>query len=164
MASRNNYQHSTSPRKIEIPYSNKKQAIDNRKRKKTNLQTRKKPKKMSKFKTISLVLICFAVLFVVGYRNAKIDEDFATMQSLKAQLETLEKETEQLKVRIEGSLNLSCIEEVAREKLGMQKLDNKQKIYLHTPKREYIQPVSERIEIANESWFTEIFKMIKNIF
>ena len=42
-------------------------------------------------------------------------------------MEALSKTNQQLAVSIENSLNLNNIEQVAKEKIGMQKLNNNQK-------------------------------------
>jgi len=164
MASRNSYQYETSPRKIEEPYSRKKIAIEKQKNKKTNLNKKEKKKKMNKFSVIFYLMFCFAILFGLGYRNTQINEHFVKLQSLKNELLALQKENEQLEVTIENNLNLSNVEETAREVLGMQKLDNNQKIYINLPKREYVEPASEKVIIEETNWFDEIIKMIKNIF
>lgn len=163
MAGRTQYQYETSPRKIAEPYTRKKVAVEKQQSKKTNLKTKAVPKKAVKARTIFYVAICFLALFVIGYRNAKIDENFMRVQGLKTELASLQKETEQLKVGIENSLNLSSVEETAREKLGMQKLDNSQKVYINLPKREYVEPATEKIQIEQGNLFDEVIKMIKNI-
>ena len=56
-------------------------------------------------------------------------------------MSSLEKENEQLKVNIENSVNLNNIEQAAKEKLGMQKLTNKQAVYVSLPKKDYIESV-----------------------
>ena len=65
------------------------------------------------------------MLLTISYRNSQINESFNEVQNLKKQLATLEKENEQTKVSIENSQNLSFIEQEAKTKLGMQKI-NKQ--------------------------------------
>lgn len=163
MANRMQYQYDTSPRKLEEPYSRKKVAIDKQKSKKTNLKQKVAPKKQSKAKTILYLAICFAILFAIGYRNTQIDESFVKLQGLKADLAAIQKENEQLQVNIENNLNLNNVEETARETLGMKKLDNKQKIYINLPKRDYIEPAAEKVVIEESNWLDELIKMIKNI-
>lgn len=165
MAGRAQYQYETSPRKIEEPYTRKKVAADKQKNKKTNLNKKSAtPKKTSKVSTIFYLIICFAVVFGLGYRNTQIDESFVKLQGLKTELSAIQKENEQLEVSIENSLNLSNVEEMAREKLGMQKLDNNQKVYINLPKRDYVELAAEKVVIEESNWFDELIKMIKNIF
>ena len=165
MASRVQYQYETSPRKVEEPYTRKKVAEDKQQSKKTNLNKKSAtPKKTSKAGIIFYLIICFAIVFGLGYRNTQIDESFVKLQELKTELSALQKENEQLEVSIENNLNLSNVEEIAKEKLGMQKLDNSQKVYITLPKRDYVEPAAEKVVIEEPNWFDELIKMIKNIF
>ena len=91
--------------------------------------------KKKRTKATLVVIAIFAVLLTISYRNSKINEKFTEVQSLKKELSSLQKENEQLKVNIENSLNFNNIEKLAKEKLGMQKLTNKQTVYVSLPKK-----------------------------
>ena len=69
-----------------------------------------------------------------------------------------------MQVTIENSLNLSNIEKQAKEKLGMQKLTNKQTVYVSLPKKDYIESATEKVEISdnNENWFQKLVDKIFN--
>ena len=85
------------------------------------------------------------------------------MQTLKRELSSLQKENQQLKVSIENSLNLNTIEKLAKEKLGMQKLTNKQTVYISLPKRDYVESASEEIIVKKEkNWFEQVVDKIFN--
>ena len=58
---------------------------------------------------------------------------------MKAQLTDIQKVNEQLEVSVENELNLTSIEKLAKERLGMSKLNNEQKIYINLPKKEYVE-------------------------
>lgn len=153
----NTYEYETSPRKLEpdydVPKKNKpKKKAQNRKgvSKKKQKQIRK-----NKIKTIMYVAILFSILFLVTYRNAKIDENFAAVRDLKEELETIEKENAQLEVSIESSLNLTNIEQQAKSLLGMQKLTSKQTEYIELPKVDHIEPASENVIIEEDKGFFE---------
>ena len=93
----------------------------------------------------------------------QINEKFNEVQDLKEQLASLEKENQQLEVTIQNSLNLNNIEKQAKEKLGMQKLTNKQTVYITLPKKDYIESASEKITIKEEddkNWFEKIIDRI----
>lgn len=166
----NKYQYETSPRKIEPeytpiknPYKNKKSTA--KKTKKTNNKTKEKQLKKQKAKAIKYLLIGFSIIFAICYRNSQIDESFATIQNLKSNLEKTEKENTQLKISIENGLNLSNLEQEAKEKLGMQKLTAKQTTYIHLPKNDYIESATEQVIIEKEdNWFKCIINTITNIF
>ena len=164
---RNMYEYSTSPRKLEPDYQKK------RKTKKRNLKVVEDlPRQDVKISTaqrerqtkLTLVVIgIFILLLTISYRNSQINEKFSEVQSLKKELSSTQKENEQLKVSIENSLNLNTIEKIAKEKLGMQKLTNKQTIYVNLSKKDYVEPASEKVVINNNTnWFQQFVSKIFN--
>lgn len=161
---RSRYQYETSPRKLEpdyIPYKSKKlhEVKQTAPRKKEKISKKEKNKKVKQTLT---VLALFAVLLAISYRNSQINESFSQMQSLKTELASIQKENEQLEVNIENSLNLNNVEQAAKEKLGMQKLTNKQTIYVELPKKDYVKSAEEEVVIGDSgNWF---IKIINNIF
>ena len=162
----NRYQYETSPRKLEPDYKSEK--------KKTNIKVVKdlpkqevkisKEQKARHRKATLLVLVIFAILFTISYRNTQINEKFNEMQNLKTKLSALQKEKEQLQVTIENSLNVSNIEKQAKEKLGMQKLTNRQTVYVSLPKKNYIESATEKVEISDndKNWFEKFVDKIFN--
>ena len=75
----------------------------------------------------------------------------------------MEKENAQLEVNMENSLNLNNIEKAAKEKLGMQKLDESQKVYVSLPKEDYVEPASEQVIVEeNTNWLTNLINKIFN--
>ena len=83
------------------------------------------------------------------------------MKTLEQELASLQKENEQTKVSIENGLNLNNIEKLAKEKLGMQKLTNRQTIYVSLPKKDYVESASEEVKIEKEkNWFEEFVDKI----
>ena len=75
----------------------------------------------------------------------------------------MQKENEQLKVNIANGLNLNNIEKIAKEKLGMQKLTNKQTLYVSLPKKDYVESASEKVVIEKEkNWFENFVNKIFN--
>ena len=105
----------------------------------------------------------FLLLLTISCRNSQIDKKFDQIQDQKKQLATLQKENEQLKVSIENSLNLNNVEKVAKEELGMQKLSNRQTVYVTLPKKDYVESASEKVEIEEEkSWWEKIVDKIFN--
>lgn len=161
----NMYQYSTSPRKTEPDY-NKKQKTQKRRLRVVEDLPRQEVKisgeqRKRQIQTTLIVVGIFMVLLVISYRNSQINERFSQVQSMKKELASLEKENEQLKVNIENSLNLNTIEKLAKEKLGMQKLTNKQTIYINLPKKDYVEPASEEVVIYEEqNWFQKILNKI----
>ena len=156
----NRYQYETSPRKLEpeyepikIPYSKKKSTAIKKKQEKVQ------PKRHIKdqIKTVIYIGLIFASFVVISYRNSLINESFNENEKLKSNLAAIQKENEQLKVNLENSLNLSNIEKMAEKKLGMQKLDNSQKVYVSLDKQDYVEPASEEVVIGEEkSWIEQL--------
>ena len=162
---RNNYQYTTSPRKLEPNVQKKKQ--DKKGKLKVVKELPRQEVKISKeqkkrqTKMTLIVIAIFALLLTISYRNSQINERFSEVQTMKKELSALEKENQQLKVSIENSLNLNTIEKLAKEKLGMQKLTNKQTVYVALPKKDYVETASEEVVIQEEkNWFEQIVDKI----
>ena len=154
------YQYETSPRKLEpeyepfeSPYKQKKKSTAKSKQEKV----RPKRKLKSQVKLVAGILLIFAGLLVISYRNSLINESFSENEGLKTNLAAIEKENAQLRVNLENSLNLSNIEKLAEDKLGMQKLDNSQKIYVNLDKKDYVESASEEVVMQDEkNWIQDL--------
>ena len=71
----------------------------------------------------------------------------------------MKKQNEQLQVSIEQQMNINKIEQEAKEKLGMQKLDNSQKVYVSLDKEDYIEAPINNIETQKtETWWSKLLK------
>ena len=168
---RNRYEYETSPRKLEPEYrpikkSYPKKSTAKKKTAKKNINSSKsKLKLQSKTKAILCVCILFSVLFARSYRNAVISEKYSQIKTLKTSLAAIEKENEQLEVNIESKTNLGNIEKEAKEKLGMNKLNDKQKIYVELNKQDYIESATDDVlSNNNQNIFQKIIEKIKNLF
>ena len=167
----NRYQYETSPRKIEPEYAPKKNTYKGKKstaKKPQNKQTKKnknaKKEKNKQKKVIKLLIYGFLIFFAMCFQNAKIDENFEKLQDLKKQLAVIEKENSQLQLELESNLNLSNIEQQAKELLGMQKLTSKQIVYVNLEKDDHIEAASESVKMNKDSAFTKAINTIKNLF
>ena len=163
---RSRYEYSTSPRKLQPEYNPRKRG------KKNNLKVVKDlprqevkitKEQIKRRKNIALIVVAiFIVLLTVSYRNSQINEKFSQVQKLKKELSSIQKENEQLKVNIENSLNLNNVEKIAKEKLGMQKLTNRQTLYVSLPKRDYVEAATEEVKKEEDkNWFQ---KMVDSLF
>ncbi|MDO5555362.1 MAG: hypothetical protein Q4G09_01515 [Clostridia bacterium] len=159
------YQYETSPRKLEPEYTPVKNPYKTKKTttKKTSKKVAKEIKK-KKRKIIKYLIIGFVILFGISYRNSQIDENFAKVKSLKEELAEVEKQNAQLQVSIENGLNLSNLEQEAKQQLGMQKLNSKQTVYITLPKNDYIEPATEEVIIEEETGIKSIINKIITIF
>ena len=164
---RTGYQYTTSPRKLEPDVQRKRnkrqqklKVVEDLPRQRVQLSKEQKKRQ----KNITLVVIgIFILLLTISYRNSQINEKFTEVQTLKKELSSLEKENQQLEVTIQNSLNLNNIEKQAKEKLGMQKLTNKQTVYVTLPKRDYVEPATEEVVKTQEkNWFQQFVDKIFN--
>ncbi len=158
------YQYGTNPRKLEPNQKNKARKQPNlkivkeesRQKVKVSIAQKKKQKKF-----IFFAILFFTVLLAISYQNSQISIRFGEMQKQKKELATLQKENEQLKINIENSLNMGNIEKEAKEQLGMEKLTNKQTVYVTLPKKDYVEAANEKIVLEEETnWFEKLINWI----
>ena len=168
----NKYQYETSPRKLEPEYAPKKNTYKGKKsttRKPEVIKQKVNNKKLQAEKKkhrrmIMYVVLAFSIIFAISYRNAQIDENFEKVQDYKKELAAVEKENSQLELAIESSLNLSNVEQQAKELLGMQKLTNQQIVYVNLEKDDHIESAAESVNIEEEGFFDKVINTVKNLF
>ena len=164
---KNSYEFGTSPRKVKPNYKQKeKKQKDFQRIKKINQEQIKQAIKLEKKKNnknVAFIIAIFCILLFISYRSSQINERFNEMQSKKANLAAIEKTNGQLEVSIESSLNLDNIEQPAKENLGMQKLDNNQKVFVDLEKKDFIESGEKNIdnlEESDNSWFNKLLNYI----
>ena len=157
-----NYEYGTTPKKLKPSENNKKQNKYNEQLEinKKQRQDAIKLEKKKHNKNIAFIIAVFLILLVISYRSSLINEKFSNIQKNKSTLASLQKTNDQLKVSIEESLNLKNVEATAKEKLGMQKLDNEQKVFVSLDKKDYIIASNEEVNIVSsgseQNWFTKL--------
>ena len=120
-----------------------------------------KEQKRKHVKLTMLAILVFTVLLAISYQNSQITVKFNQMQDQKKKLSAIQKENEQLEINIENSLNIKNIEKEAKEKLGMEKLTNKQTVYVTLPKKDYVESASEKVVVKEErNWLQKIIDYI----
>lgn len=172
------YQYDTTPRKVQPEYkpdeeqsrikSKKNEGV---KKTSTNKKTQTKSNKViradvkKKATFVAYIVFGFSILFTIGYRDSIINEKFNKKESLKAEFAEIQKTNEQLEVSLENELNLTSVEGVAKDELGMAKLSNDQKIYVNLPKREYVESRVEGIYTEqSENMYQRFWNSVKSIF
>ena len=148
------YEYETSPRKIEPDYERPrtKKTSTQKKSKKVQNKAIKESRKTAKY--IIEIAIAFAVLLTISYRYSLINTRFSEKENLKSQLADIQKQNAQLQLSIETGTNINNIEQQAKEKLGMKKLDNNQKVYVSLPKEDYVESSTEQVETGeDETWW-----------
>lgn len=88
-------------------------------------------------------IFAFIVCFGIVYQYSLVNASFMEKKKLEGQLAEILKQNEQLEVKIEGATNMKTISEEAKEQLGMQKIDNQQKVYVDLDKSDYIKPSND---------------------
>ena len=167
------YQYGTNPRKVQPEYSPKKRKT----KKKSTKQTKKskaqkkaeekqkieqlKQEKRMHYQNIAIIISMFLLLLTISYRNSLIIEKFNQIQNKKQELSAIEKTNGQTEISIESSLNLKSLEKAAKNKLGMQKLDKDQKVYVTIPKKDYTESATPEVKTEESTnWFTELFSKL----
>ena len=160
------YEYETSPRKVspskkKIPSKKRKEENEQLKRNKEQREKALKLEKKQNLKNVGFIVAIFFILLLISYRSSLINEKFNELQTTKNKLAAIEKTNGQLQVSIESSLNLANIEEVAREKLGMKRLENSQKVYITLDKKDYIEiPEEEVKEEKEDKWYNKILNFL----
>ena len=165
------YEYGATPRKLEPEYGprkTKKSKEEFEKQIKINEKQKKEAMKMEKKKhnkNVALVAAIFLILHTISYRSSLINERFNEIQNSKEKLASIQKTNGQLEVSIESSLNLSNVKNAAKDKLGMQELDNGQKVYVTLDKKDYVEGSSEDIDItnddnSNDTWYKKIINKV----
>lgn len=186
------YQYETSPRKIKPDYSKPKRNAPQYNKPKTNQKPKVKPKakqpeknvvkntnkKQEDLKAKNILIaktkvsvffkcaLLFLIVFFMIFMNTRLSESISQIQKLKAQITEIQKENDQLEINIQNNINLNNIEQAAKELLGMQKLSSKQTFYISLPKKDYVEPRTEKVIIEEEkpSAIDNLIEKIKNIF
>ena len=163
------YQYETSPRKLKPEYEPKQNPYS-KKKKSTALKTKPKEKAKVKrnlkphVKQVMYILVGFVILFAISYRNSLITESFDKKEELKKELSVLQKENAQTEISIQSSLNLANVQKSAQEMLGMQKIEEAQKVYINLPKKDYVEAAGEQVELTQQKrWYEKIIDGIMDI-
>lgn len=153
----NYYESETSPKKIQ-PSKTRSVKVTKNSNKTKKKVVNKNTALINTTKTISVSILVFAFLLTLCIRYAMLNAKLATREKLKSNLIEIEKQNDQLKVSIERDMNISNIEKEAKEKLGMQKLTNSQKVYINLDKKDYVKSLQASPK-TEESIISKIIKI-----
>lgn len=92
---------------------------------------------LAKFKTILMVLVLFAGCFLIIFRYALLTELNYNLEKATKQYNTIKSENDRLKVDINKEMDLDKIKEIAVTRLGMQKPDKYQIVYVNVQKNDF---------------------------
>lgn len=90
-----------------------------------------------KLKMIFNIFIIFALCFAVIFRYALITELNYKINKTNISYNIIKNENTRLKVGVEKDTDLQKIKEIAEKKLGMQKPDKFQIVYVNVPKADF---------------------------
>ena len=165
---RNRYQYETSPRKLEPEYTPIKKTYPKKSTARKVQKAKKQKVKLhlqARTNAIVYVVLLFAILFAISYRNTVISEKYSQIKEMKTNLAAIEKENEQIEVNIESKTNLGTIEKEAKDKLGMQKLNDDQTTYVNLDKQDYVESASDDVIIEqNQNIIQKIISKIQKLF
>ncbi len=97
-----------------------------------NVVNRPKQKRKSNILIFSFILTAFAMTMLITYRFNVISEKNLKAQELKDELNSVEAALLNSQIDVEQNTNLDEIEAYAKQKLGMQKPDKNQTVYINT--------------------------------
>ena len=121
-------------------------------------------------RTKFFLFIIFGILLIsmplyIIFKSAESDELFTSVNNLKSQIEEQRKENEQLALNLQNQASLVKIEQDAKYRLGMQKIEPTRIIKVQTNEKDYIE--TENVSIIRdkeETVFDKIFKFLMNLF
>ena len=119
--------------------------------------------KFSLFVFLGILLISMPMYII--FKSAESDELFTKVNRLKGQIEEQRKENEQLALNLQNQASLVKIEQDAKYRLGMQKIEPTKIIKVQTNEKDYIETESVSIiRDKEESIIDKIFKFVMNLF
>jgi len=117
------------------------------------------------FLFIFLGILLISMPMYIIFKSAESDELFKKVNRLKGQIEEQRKENEQLALNLQNQASLIKIEQDAKYKLGMQKIEPTKIIKVQTNEKDYIETESvSNIKDKEESVIDKIFKFVMNLF
>lgn len=150
----NYYESGSAARKIDYTYDEKKA-----RRKNVNKKAKAQPKSKAKASSVIMIVCVFTMALVLVYRYNIINEKNLKSQSLASDLTKAESALVTSQIDVEQNTDLNEIEAYAKQKLGMQKSDKNQTIYVDTSK------TNNSVELQDEStFFQEIGDKISQFF
>ena len=131
---------------------------------------KKKKIKQKDVRTKFFIFVFLGILLIsmpmyIIFKSAESDELFTKVNRLKGQIEEQRKENEQLALNLQNQASLVKIEQDAKYRLGMQKIEPTKIIKVQTNEKDYIETESVSIiRDKEESVIDKIFKFIMNLF
>ena len=117
------------------------------------------------FLFVFLGILLISMPMYIIFKSAESDELFTKVNRLKGQIEEQRKENEQLALNLQNQASLVKIEQDAKYRLGMQKIEPTKIIKVQTNEKDYIETESVSIiRDKEETVIDKIFKFVMNLF
>ena len=117
------------------------------------------------FLFVFLGILLISMPMYIIFKSAESDELFTKVNRLKGQIEEQRKENEQLALNLQNQASLVKIEQDAKYRLGMQKIEPTKIRKVQTKEKDYIETESVSIiRDKEESVIDKIFKFVMNLF
>ena len=117
------------------------------------------------FLFVFLGILLISMPMYIIFKSAESDELFTKVNRLKGQIEEQRKENEQLALNLQNQASLVKIEQDAKYRLGMQKIEPTKIIKVQINEKDYIETESvSSIKDKEESVIDKIFKFVMNLF
>ncbi len=150
-----NYVYGTSAEKIDYDVYKENRVLKEKRKRRSNNKV--------KFKIIFNIFLAFSLGIIIILRYAMITEMSYNINMKTKELNNIVNENSRLRVEIENNMNLAKVKEIAENKLGMQKPDKYQIVYLNIPKGDF-SVVSERYKEASaEDKINSLLDKVKNL-
>lgn len=140
----NYYETGSTARKLD--YTNE---VSRKKTKINKTKSNNKTSKKTKTSSIVMILCVFSMALVLVYRYNVINEKNLESQSLANEITKAESALITSQIEVEQNTDLEQIEAYAKQKLGMQKPDKNQTIYVDTSK------TSNLVELQSDITFIQ---------
>lgn len=124
-----NYIHGSAARKLEYDVYEQNKVLRAKKQYKDNNRV--------KLKTVLSILLVFAAGLLLMYRFGTVMQMNYKIAEFEKEYNRIRSENSQIKVQIENETDLTSIKEIAEKRLGMQKPDKSQYVYIRVPRNDY---------------------------
>lgn len=124
-----NYVYGTAARKLEYDVYEENRVLKEKKKARSNNKTR--------LKAVCSILFVFACCLLIMYRYAVITELGYSVNKLDRVYNELKNENSHLRLALERDTDLDNIKKVAEERLGMQKPDRYQIVYINVSRSDF---------------------------
>lgn len=138
-----NYVHGTAAQKLEYNVYEENKVLKAKRNQRNNNK--------AKLKTVAYILVVFSMCLVLMLRYAQIIELNYKINLQNNQYNTLRNENSRLKVAIDNEMDLQKVREIAENKLGMQKPDKFQVVYIKVQKNDFTEITDEHKAFDNSN-------------